>query len=264
MLAVSASAQSSTPNSTQFWFDYDPTFKLSRNWAFDAETAIRFARDIPEPWREFSFTPNAEYTIRKWIDVTGGVALTRTHQTDSFGSFETKPYFGVRLKWNTPWRGIRFVDYARWEFRFQHNLDTDETQSNRRFRNRIQLLILIIREISPKTEPSTWIIDGEAFRTPGEDDVEERFKSRSGTGSGSAGGEDATWTSSVPLRSSESRATLSACRSQRRDDIFQFRLIHTIKKSLRKELRRRGPGGRFKRTEARSCKLLVNRNRVRY
>jgi hypothetical protein len=229
LLAVSASAQSTPPNSTQFWFDYDPTFQLSKNWALDAEAAVHFARDIPEPWREFSFTPNVEYTIRKWIDVTGGVALTRTHQTDSFGSFETKPYLGVRLKWNTPWRGIRFVDYARWEFRFQHNLDTDETQSDRRFRDRLQILIPMNTRSLSEDNTFYLILDAEAFRTAGKDNVEERFKSRERYRVGLAWRKDAAWTFQFIYALQRSRNNIGTPFSER-DDIFRFRVLHTIKK----------------------------------
>lgn len=229
LLAVSVSAQSTAPNSTQFWFEYDPTFQLSRNWAFDTEVAFHFARDIPEPWRELSVTPNIEYTIRKWIDVTGGVALTRTRQTDSFGSLEAKPYLGVRFKWNTPWRGIRLVNFAQWEFRFQHNLDTDETQSSRRFRNRIQLLIPINTRSLSEDRTFYLIIDGEAFATPGQDNVEERFKSRERYRVGIGWRRDSTWMYQFLYGVQKSRNTIGAPFSQR-DDIFQFRLIHTIKK----------------------------------
>jgi hypothetical protein len=203
LLAVSVSAQSTAPNSTQFWFEYDPTFQLSRNSAFDTEAAFHFARDIPEPWRELSVTPNIEYTICKWIDVTGGVSFTRTRQTDSFGSLETKPYVGARFKSNTPWRGIRLVNFAQWEFRFQHNLDTDETQSNRRFRNRIQLLIPVNTRNLSEDRTFYLIIDGEAFGTPGQDDVEGTFQEPGAVPGRDRLAERRDLDVSVPLRSSE-------------------------------------------------------------
>src|SRR5262249_8163343 len=100
LITGSVSAQSTT-DSQQFWFDYDPTFKLTNKWSLDAETAFHTAPTIDQPWYEFTFIPNVEYSLRRWIDLTGGLGLSRTHQTDSFGSFEVKPYVGVRFNWHT-------------------------------------------------------------------------------------------------------------------------------------------------------------------
>src|SRR5215471_2184785 len=105
LITTSASGQSTQSNSTQFWFDYDPTFKLSNKFSLDAETAFHTAPTVDQPWYEFRFVPNVEYSLRKWIDLTGGLDFTRTHQTDSFGSYEIKPYVGVRLNWHTRWHG---------------------------------------------------------------------------------------------------------------------------------------------------------------
>jgi hypothetical protein len=229
LLTSNAQAQSSDTTTQQFWFDYNPTFQLTKNWAFDAEAAFHIAPNVAEPWREFSFTPNIEYSHRKWIDFTGGLALTRTHQTDSFGSFETKPYVGVRLKWTTRWRGIRIINYARWEFRFQKDLDTDETSSDRRFRNRVQMLIpLNTRSLS---EDNTFylILDGEAFRTAGKDDVEERFKSRERYRAGLAWRRDSAWTFQFIYALQKSRNNIGVPFLEE-DHILRFRFIHTIKK----------------------------------
>src|SRR4030095_1843708 len=99
------------------------------------------------------------------------------NQTASFNTYETRPYVGVRLKWDTSWHGIRLISYTRFEARFQTNLTTDETKTERELRSRIQALVPInTRHLS---EDRTWyaIVDAEWFWTAGGDEVSERFQS---------------------------------------------------------------------------------------
>ena len=145
------------------------------------------------------------------------------------GSFETRPYIGARYKWNTPWRGIRVIDYARWEFRFQHNLDTDETQTSRRFRNRLQFLIPMTTRSLSEDDTVYLILDAETFRTAGKDDVQERFKSRERYRAGVAWRKNAAWTLQFIYALQKSRNTIGEPFSET-DHILRWRVIHTIRK----------------------------------
>ncbi len=222
-----AFGQSEPPRSSQFRFDYDPTWQLSRRWVFDTEFTAHFADAAPS-WWEASATPNLEFSPRRWIDLTGGVALTYTNQTDSFDSFETRPYVGLRLKWDTNWRGIRLINYSRFEGRIQRNLETGETKIDRRTRSRIQAFIPINKR--SLSEDQTWyaITDAEWFWTADDEQVQERFKSKERYRVGIAWRRNATWTFQFIYTLQRSRNNIDDPFSTT-DDIFRFRFIHTLR-----------------------------------
>ena len=72
LLTGNAGAQGTPTTSQQFWFDYDPTFVLSRKWSLDAEVTFHMSPNAMEPWREGGITPNFEYALLRSVDITGG------------------------------------------------------------------------------------------------------------------------------------------------------------------------------------------------
>jgi hypothetical protein len=175
LMAGAARGQNETTTTEQIWINYDPTWSLSKRWTFDVDTAIRIINSDQFLW-QIRLHPTLEFSPWKWMDLTGGVWHIYTRQAETFDRFETRPVVGIRLKADI-WRGVRLSNYFRLEYRVQRNLDTGETLTARRLRDRIQTMIPINhRNLS---DDNTWylIIDAERFRQR-DPNVDDGFNSR--------------------------------------------------------------------------------------
>ena len=152
-MASAAQGQNETqPRNSQFWFDYDPTWVLSKRWTLDVDAATRFINSDPALW-QIRLYPTLEFNLLKWMDLTGGVWFIYTNRFENSDLFETRPFVGIKLKKDI-WRGVRLSNYFRLERRVQRNLDTGETLTARRLRDRIQVMIPINRQ--RLSDDNTW------------------------------------------------------------------------------------------------------------
>lgn len=224
LVAGAARGQNEPPQTTQFWFDYDPTWPLSKRWTLDVDTAARIISSDNPLW-QIRLYPTLQFDPWKWMDLTGGVWLIYSRQSSTFDRFETRPNLGVRLKKDI-WRGIRLSQYSRIEFRIQRNLDTGETTSARRLRNRAQVMIPVNhRSLS---QDNTWyaFFDVEFFRQKNPD-VNDGFNSRQRYRAGIGWRKDSTRTYQFFYGFQRSRTSVNEPSSS--DDIFSFSLIQTFK-----------------------------------
>src|SRR5262249_4398394 len=138
----------------------------------------------------------------------------------------TRPYTGVRLKWDTGRHGIRLISFTRFEGRFQTNLTTDETKIDRRLRSRIQALIPI--NTMSLSGDRTWyaIADAESFWTARGDGMPERFQSKQRYRAGIGWRKNSKWSFQFIYTLQKSRDKTGVPFSTT-DDIFRFRFIHT-------------------------------------
>jgi len=224
LITSAAQGQNETPRDSQFWFDYDPTWRLSRRWTLDVDAATRFVNSDPALW-QVRLQPTLEFSPKKWIDLTGGVWLIYTNQFEASDLFETRPIVGIRVKRDI-WRGVRLSNYLRAEYRIQRNLDTGQTLSAGRLRNRIQAMIPINH--GNLSEDNTWyaFVDAEWFwqRDP---NVDDGFNSRRRYRAGIAWRKNSTRTYQFFYGFQRSRNTINAPFSV--NDIFSFSLIQTFK-----------------------------------
>ncbi|MGE0126619.1 MAG: DUF2490 domain-containing protein [Blastocatellales bacterium] len=147
-----AHGQDITTRNAAFWLDYDPTWPLNARWTIDVAASTRVFNSEPFLW-EARLQPTLTFSPRKWMDLTGGVWFIYRGAAGVGDFFETRPYAGVRLKLDI-WRGVRLSNYFRVEGRIIRDLNTGETMSRRRFRDRIEALIPINnRSLS---EDNTW------------------------------------------------------------------------------------------------------------
>ena len=160
----------------QIWLDYDPTHPMGK-WTFDLEIAPHFGLGESR-WGELGVTPNWEYSAADWLDLSGGVALTYTHQTENLDTFEFNPYVEVKPYFYTKRgvRGIKLADYLRFEYRAQYTFEAKEKDNSARIRNRIQAQIPINKGSILVDRAWYAIVDVEAFYSVG--DLKERFSSR--------------------------------------------------------------------------------------
>src|SRR5262245_4764483 len=151
-MTSAAQGQNETqPRNSQFWFDYDPTWVLSKRWTLDVDAAMRFINSDPALW-QIRLYPTLEFSPLKWMDLTGGVWFIYTNRFENSDLFETRPFVGIRLKKDI-WRGVRLSNYLRQEFRIRTDLTTGEILTARRLRNRIQVMIPINKKSLPGQFP---------------------------------------------------------------------------------------------------------------
>jgi len=169
--------------------------------------------------------PTLTFDLWKWLELTGAVWFIYVHQPELPDLFETRPIVGIKVKHDI-WRGIRLSDYFRTEFRTLRNLDTGETLSARRYRDRIQVMIPINhRRLS---EDNTWFtfVDAEWFFQK-DPLVDDGFNSRRRYRAGIGWRRNSTWTYQFFYGFQRSRISINAPVST--DNIFSFSLIQTFK-----------------------------------
>jgi hypothetical protein len=225
LMAGLARGQTETTTTGQIWINYDPTWRLSERWTFDLDTAARSINSDQFLW-QIRLHPTLEFSPLKWMDLTGGVWLIYTRQTETFDRFETRPVVGIRLKVDI-WRGVRLSNYFRLEYRVQRNLDTGETQAARRLRDRIQAMIPINhRRLS---DDNTWyaIVDTERFRQR-DPNVDDGFNSRQRHRAGVGWRKNSTWNFQLLYILQRSRESAIGPFSTS-DHIISFSLIQQVK-----------------------------------
>ena len=80
IMAGAAQGQNETlPRNSQFWFDYDPTWSLSKRWSLDVDAAARFINSDPAIW-QIRLYPTLEFSLLRWMDLTGGVWFIYTKE----------------------------------------------------------------------------------------------------------------------------------------------------------------------------------------
>src|SRR5262245_40101883 len=153
LMATAAQGQNETPpRNNQFWFDYDPTWGLSKRWTLDMDASTRFINSDPPLW-QIRLYPTLEFSLLKWVDLTGGVWFIYTNRFENSDLFETRPFVGIRLKTDI-WRGIRLSNYLRQEFRIRSDPTTRATSTARRLTYSIQVMIPMNKE--SLSEANTW------------------------------------------------------------------------------------------------------------
>jgi Protein of unknown function (DUF2490) len=198
------------PRNSQFWFDYDPTWSLSKRWTLDVDAATRFINSDPALW-QVRLYPTLDFSLLKWMDLSGGVWFIYTNRFENSDLLETRPWVGIKLKK---------------EFRIRSDLDTGATLTARRLRNRLQVMIPINRK--SLSEDNTWyaFADAEWFRQVNPE-VNDGFNSQRRYRAGIAWRRNSTWTYQFFYGFQRSRSSINA--PFFKDDIFSFSLIHKIK-----------------------------------
>lgn len=167
------SLRGQSPNS-QLWFEHMMNYPFANS--FNLENALVYSTVLSTPtWRAFDYSPTVEYSLTPYIDLTLGVTLSYTVQSEDYNTFEIRPVVGTKIYFTQKGR-VHTRVLLRLEERNIKNLDTDEWQAVIRPRARIEGLVAI----NKKTffEDNLWygIVDTEWFFTT--DDVDERFANR--------------------------------------------------------------------------------------
>jgi hypothetical protein len=125
------------------------------------------------------------------------------------------------------WRGVRLNNYFRLEHRVQRNLDTGETLTARRLRDRIQVMIPINHQ--NLSDDNTWyaIVDAEWFRQRNLN-VDDGFNSRQRYRAGVGWRKNSAWDFQLLYVLQRSRQSPTSSFSPE-DHIISISLIQRVK-----------------------------------
>jgi len=225
LMSGTARGQDDATKTEQIWLDYNPRWDLGKRWLLDLDNQTRIVVSDPALW-QIRIQPTLEFSLRKWIDLTGGVWLIYTNRFEDSDRLETRPTVGLRLKRNI-WRGVNLNNYIRGEYRIQRDLSDGETTAAGRLRNRLQALIPINRR--SLSDDNTWyaVIDAEWFwqRDPV---VDDGFNSQRRYRAGIAWRKNSTWSFQWLYIFQRSRPNATDPFSVV-DNIFSFSLIQNFK-----------------------------------
>lgn len=225
LMTGAARGQNEGATSRQLWLAYEPTWKLDNRWTFILEVEPRLNSPESSSW-QMRLEPTLEFSLRKWIDLTGGVWLIYSNRGDeNSDQFETRPMAGVKLK-REIWRGVKLSNYTRIERRLRHDFDSGDTTAVWRLRNRLQAMIPINRRSTSEDGAWSAVFDVEIF-WQGDPDVDDVFNSRQRYRTGLSWKKNANWTYQFLYIFQRSRNNVIQPLSV--EHIFSFDLIHTIK-----------------------------------
>lgn len=210
----------------RLWLTYEPMWELDKRWTLDLEVETRLNSPVSALW-QMRLEPTLEFSLRKWIDLTGGVWLIYTHSdiVRVLNRFEERPTAGVRLNHDI-WRGVRLNNYTRIEARVRQGFDSRVTIPVLRLRNRVQAMIPINHKSI--SEDNTWsaLVDAELFwqRNLNTDDV---INSRRRYRAGLSWRKNASWTCQFLYGFQQTRINVNRPFSV--EHFIKFELIHNIK-----------------------------------
>lgn len=192
LTAVPASSRAQT--NLQLWgnvtLDWMKSERLTYELDFEPKGLVSAPAGDPA-WRSLDITPNVEYAVRPWLDLSGDLGVGYTKQTDDVNTVEVTPRVGARfhlysravktrgpnVREMAPRRRVVIRDLVRFESRnFFYTGAGSGSDSSFRFRNRLELLVPLNTEKLSDDGTRYVLADWEWFIPLGEPD--ERFANR--------------------------------------------------------------------------------------
>lgn len=174
LLPISARAQE---KSTQLWTDFTLNVPLSKGYNFDTEFGYRTNISQSGKWHSANIIPKIEKSISKHLDILFYLASINTFQQENFNTWEIRPSFGLRYHFNLfPKLLTRIL--ARFEWRNQYTLETDETSQDLRSRFRLEEIYFINGRSFADNKLWYALTDFEVFYTL-DKELQERYSNKS-------------------------------------------------------------------------------------
>ena len=194
LATVLTSADAWAQTNMQLWGNVTINWLHSERLTYelDFEPKVLLAKPDADPaWSNLDVSPNAEYALKRWMDLVMEGTIGYTKQTDDVNSWEVSPRAGVRLylfsrdlpvagprlRELPPTRRLVVRDLVRVESRnFFYTGSGSGSDSSIRFRNRLEMQFPINRPKVTDDGAQYWLTDWEWFiplSEPG-----ERFASK--------------------------------------------------------------------------------------
>lgn len=159
----------------QIWTEYKINLPL-KVWSFELTTSYRTVVE-ESPWKSFTIFATSDYARSKVIDLTGGVFLSKTYESQSVTTAEVREMLGTRIRITRNTRILTNL-LIRFEQRNQFQEETDSWQHSTRTRLLAEMTTPINKK-SMHTGNNLWygLLNLESFFVM-DNDVKERFANR--------------------------------------------------------------------------------------
>jgi hypothetical protein len=156
----------------QIWNNANLIWNIDDQFAFGSSISYNVLLSQEFPWHEINFTGMGVYAFKSYFEFIFGLYLAQTKQSLNLSSFETRPYFGLRLFSNNQ-RRLMISNLSRLELR--HFRYSDKTKDfGARFRNRTILSFAINRKSMASSKNLFALGYIEAFYSF-DNEIKERF-----------------------------------------------------------------------------------------
>lgn len=125
-------------------------FRLNKKWVYNQDFAYQHSYKTPT-FTRFLIRSQGSYQQTGVLSYHGGLNFIYGFDETGENGLELRPWLGTKVRWPSFWR-INFVQYLRFEQRFQHIVHVDDWDNNFRVRYKISTNIPINNEsVTDKT-----------------------------------------------------------------------------------------------------------------
>lgn len=125
----------------QLWAMAFLNFRIDEKWTYNQDVAYQHSYETPV-FNRFLIRSQINRQLRGSLSVHGGLNFTYKFEENENDAFEIRPWVGAKLRWPYIWR-FNFVQYLRFEQRFQHTKNVNDWDNNFRVRYKISSSIPI-------------------------------------------------------------------------------------------------------------------------
>lgn len=118
----------------QLWNNFNLTWNVTEQFIFHNSLSYNVLLSNDVPWKEFSYSGIASYSLKPWLGGSAGLYFASTLQTNDLRSTELRPHVNIRFsslpgkKWiwlnrsRIEWRNFDYSEgYTDMTFRFRNN-----------------------------------------------------------------------------------------------------------------------------------------------
>ena len=128
-------AQEDSGVEKQLWAMAFFNFRLDDNWIYNQDVAYQHSYESPTFTRLF-LRSQISRQLTGSVSLHGGLNFLYRFNQDDNNAVELRPWLGTKLRWPYFWR-IHFVQYLRFEQRFEHAMNVNDWDMNFRVRYKI-------------------------------------------------------------------------------------------------------------------------------
>lgn len=128
-------AQEPTGVEKQLWAMAFFNFRLNEKWVYNQDVAYQHSYETPT-FTRFLLRSQIGRQLTGSVSLHGGFNLMYKFTTNENDAIELRPWVGTKLRWPYFWR-FNFVQYLRFEQRFEHTMNVDNWDNNFRVRYKL-------------------------------------------------------------------------------------------------------------------------------
>lgn len=139
-----AFAQDISGTEKQLWVMAFFNFRLDDKWVYNQDVAYQHSYESPT-FTRLLVRSQIGRQFTGAVSLHGGLNLMYKFTTEDNDALELRPWVGIKLRWPYVWR-FNFVQYLRFEQRFEHTMNVEDWDNNFRVRYKISSNVPINHE----------------------------------------------------------------------------------------------------------------------